>query len=110
MAEALSVLLRLDKKKVYEYAVLLEITPNHLSETVQQTLNSSALSFIHKRILKEIEYLLSFSDISIKQIASALNFDSASQLKGPFADSYDPLLQEKKDRQSNGLFEVFLSG
>lgn len=69
----------LEKKKVYEYAVLLEITPNHLSETVQQTLNSSALSFIHKRILKEIEYLLSFSDMSIKQIASALNFDSASQ-------------------------------
>jgi len=68
-----------EKKRVYEYAELLEITPNHLSETVQQTLNSSALSFIHKRLLKEIEYLLLFSGLSIKQIASKLNFDSASQ-------------------------------
>ena len=68
-----------EKKRVYEYAELLEITPNHLSETVQQTLNSSALSFIHKRLLKEIEYMLSFSGLSIKQIASKLNFDSASQ-------------------------------
>ncbi len=38
------------------------------------------LSFIHKRILKEIEFLLCHSDVSIKQIASQLNFDSASQL------------------------------
>ena len=68
-----------EKKRVYEYAELLKITPNHLSETVQQTLNSSALSYIHKRVLKETEYLLSFSDHSIKQIASALHFDSASQ-------------------------------
>jgi len=68
-----------NKKRVYDYAALLAITPNHLSETVQQTLNSSALSFIHKRILKEIEYLLSFSELSIKQIALKLNFDSASQ-------------------------------
>ena len=68
-----------EKKRVYEYAELLEITPNHLSETVQQTLNSSALSFIHKRLLKEIEYLLSFTNLSIKQIALKLNFDSSSQ-------------------------------
>ena len=68
-----------EKKRVYEYAKLLAITPNHLSETVQQTLNSSALSFIHRRILKETEYLLSFTDLSIKQIALKLNFDSSSQ-------------------------------
>ncbi len=67
------------KKKVYEYAELLQITPNHLSETVQKTLKSSALHFIHKRILKEVEYLLSFSSLSIKQIAAELKFDSPSQ-------------------------------
>jgi len=68
-----------EKKRVYEYAELLDITPNHLSETVQQTLGNSALTYIHRRILKEMEYLLSYSTLPIKQIASKLNFDTASQ-------------------------------
>jgi len=67
------------KKKVYEYAELLEITPNYLSEIIQENLNASALSFIHKRILKESEYLLSFTNKAVKQIAIELNFDSSSQ-------------------------------
>ena len=68
-----------EKKRVYEYAALLGITANHLSETVQQTLGSNALSYIHRRILKEMEYLLCYSALSIKQIASKLNFDTVSQ-------------------------------
>jgi len=67
------------KKKVYEYADMLNITANHLSEIVQNTLHVSALSFIHKRILKEAEYLLCYSELSIKQITSELNFESSSQ-------------------------------
>ncbi len=68
-----------EKKRVYDYAELLGITPNHLSETVQQTLGNSALTYIHKRILKEMEYLLCYSTLPLKQIASKLNFDTASQ-------------------------------
>ncbi|MEA3418309.1 MAG: helix-turn-helix domain-containing protein [Campylobacterota bacterium] len=68
------------KKKVYEYAELLDITPNHLSETIQQTLGNSALTYIHKRILKEMEFLLCHSSMSMKQIASKLSVDTASQL------------------------------
>jgi len=67
------------KKKVYEYAAVLEITPNYLSEIVQENLNATALSFIHKRILKESEYLLSYTDMAIKQVVLKLNFDSPSQ-------------------------------
>ena len=37
-----------------------------------------------------------------------MNFDSASQLTGPFTDSFGPTVREKKKRRSNGLFEVFL--
>ncbi|RLA77365.1 MAG: hypothetical protein DRG30_00350 [Epsilonproteobacteria bacterium] len=69
-----------EKKRVYDYAELLDITPNHLSETVQQTLGNSALTYIHKRILKEVEFLLCHSTLSISQIASNLNVDTASQL------------------------------
>jgi len=67
------------KKSVKEYAVMLGITPKHLSETVQATLHHTALSYIHVRIVKEVQYLLCFSPMSIKQIAYALNFDTLSQ-------------------------------
>jgi len=67
------------KKSVKEYATMLGITPKHLSETVQVTLHHTALSYIHVRIVKEVQYLLCFSPMSIKQIAYALNFDTLSQ-------------------------------
>lgn len=68
------------KKSVKEYARLMGITPKHLSETVKATLHRSALSYIHLRIVKEIQYLLCFGNKSIKQIAYALNIESPSQL------------------------------
>ena len=67
------------KKSVKEYASMLGITPKHLSETVQSTLHHTALSYIHVRIVKEIQYLLCFSDMPIKQMAHALNFETLSQ-------------------------------
>ena len=68
------------KRSVKEYASLLSITPKHLSETVKETLHHTALSYIHIRIVKEIQYLLCFGGMSIKQIAYALNFETLSQL------------------------------
>jgi AraC family transcriptional activator of pobA len=68
------------KKSVKEYALLLGITAKHLSETVKSTLHHTALSYIHVRIIKEIQYLLCFGDMSIKQIAYALHFETLSQL------------------------------
>ncbi len=68
------------KKSVKAYALLLGVTPKHLSETVKGTLRHTALSYIHIRIIKEIQYLLCFGEMSIKQIAYALHFDTISQL------------------------------
>ncbi|WP_415406671.1 helix-turn-helix domain-containing protein [Sulfurovum sp. CS9] len=68
------------KKSVKEYASLLGITPKHLSETVKATLHHTALSYIHVRIIKEIQYLLCFGGMSIKQISYALHFETVSQL------------------------------
>lgn len=67
-------------KHVKDYASLLGITPKHLSETVQQTLHHNALFYIHLRLIKEIQYLLCFSELSIKQITHILNFETPSQL------------------------------
>jgi len=76
------------RKRVQEYADILELTPKHLSETIKDTLNESALFFIHKRIIKEIQYLLVYSSLSIKQIASSLNFENSSEM-GRFFKRYE---------------------
>ena len=68
------------KKSVKAYASILGITPKHLSETIKSTLHHSALSYIHVRIIKEIQYLLCFNDMSIKQISYVLNFETLSQM------------------------------
>ncbi len=77
-----------EKKSVQEYASMMGITPKHLSETIKATLSHSALSYIHVRIIKEMQYLLCFSDMSIKQISHALHFETLSQL-GRFFKRYE---------------------
>ena len=82
------------KKSVKEYALLLGITPKHLSETIQSTLHHTALSYIHVRIIKEVQYLLCFNSMSIKQIAYHLNFETPSQL-GRFFKRYEEMTPKK---------------
>lgn len=77
-------------KSVKSYADMLSITPKHLSETVKTTLHHSALYYIHIRIIKEIQYLLCFSELSIKQISYTLNFDTLSQF-GRFFKRYEKM-------------------
>ncbi|NOR57824.1 MAG: helix-turn-helix domain-containing protein [Sulfurimonas sp.] len=77
-------------KSVKSYADILNITPKHLSETIKDSLGKSALHFIHKRIIKEVQYLLCYSDMSIKQISSNLNFENSSDL-GRFFKRYEGL-------------------
>jgi len=76
------------KKTVQEYADILEITPKYLSETVKDILNRSALYYIHIRILKELQYLLVYTKLSIKQISSTMNFENSSDL-GRFFKRYE---------------------
>ncbi|MCW3467165.1 AraC family transcriptional regulator [Chitinophaga nivalis] len=64
--------------RVEEYAALLHITAKHLSDTVKQETGDTALTFIHQRILREAQFLLEYSALSIKEIAAYLNFDSSS--------------------------------
>lgn len=66
-------------KNISDYAQIIEITPKHLSETLKEKLGKSALYFIHKRTIKEAEYLLAYTQMSIYAIAQRLNFQDASQ-------------------------------
>lgn len=90
------------KKSVKAYASLIGITPKHLSETIKTTLHHSALSYIHVRIIKEIQYLLCFGNISIKQIAYALNFETVSQL-GRFFKRYEGMSPRAYQLKYKGL-------
>lgn len=67
-------------KNVSEYADIIGLSSKHLSETVKEKLGKSALFFIHDRIVKEIKYLLVYTNKNIYDIALSLNFQDASQL------------------------------
>jgi len=66
------------RRSVQQYADMLKITPKHLSETVKSISNHTAMHFIRERIIREAEYLLVYTSLSIKEIAFKLNFDSPS--------------------------------
>lgn len=66
----------LTKKRVSDYAKLLNISAKHLSDTIKAQTKKNALTFIHTRIYNEMLYLLVYSQLSIKQIAHLLHFET----------------------------------
>ncbi|MCC9169092.1 helix-turn-helix domain-containing protein [Pontibacter harenae] len=66
------------KRTVNEYADIMNISAKHLSESVKKETGESALEIIHRRVLREAQYLLAYSTMSIKEIALHLQFDTAS--------------------------------
>lgn len=75
-------------KTVKEYADLMCLTSKYISECVKNQTGLSALSLIHHRILLESEFLLTYSQLSIKEIADKLGFNSVS--------SFSRFFKEKK--------------
>ncbi|MBN9284170.1 MULTISPECIES: helix-turn-helix domain-containing protein [Flavobacterium] len=65
-------------RTVKEYSDLLHISPKYLSECVKQQTGFSAIDIIHQKITLEAEFLLRYSELSIKEIATALSFDTLS--------------------------------
>ncbi|PRX56953.1 helix-turn-helix domain-containing protein [Flagellimonas meridianipacifica] len=68
----------LSKRSIKEYAALLNVTPNHLSETIKSSTGKNALYYINQRLLLEAKNLLRYGHEDIKQIAYTLNFASPS--------------------------------
>lgn len=64
----------ISKIAVEEYARLLNITANHLSQTIKETTGNTAKNFINKRRLEEAKYLLLYSENDIAEISFHLNF------------------------------------
>lgn len=64
------------KRKVGEYAELMNCPPDKLNEICKKGLGKTALEIIHEELLLEIRRLLLLGELSLKEIAYELNFDT----------------------------------
>lgn len=64
----------IEKRTIEEYAELLFVTPNHLSQAIKEASGKNALSFINERLVAEAKSLISFTDFDMAEIAYQLNF------------------------------------
>ena len=69
----------LKKRSVNEYAELLYITPNHLTQVVKKATGRNAKSFIDERVMLEARYLLRYTEIDIKEVSYQLGFSEPPQ-------------------------------
>lgn len=63
---------------VKDYANLLAISPNYLSETVKSVTGRTSTDLINDRMILEIKRLLKHTDMGISEIAYSLNFADQS--------------------------------
>ena len=82
-------------KTVKEYASLMFLSAKYVSECIKNQTGESALSIIQNRIILEADFLLNYSELSIKSISDKLGFISTSafsrffkQIKGISPDKY----------------------
>jgi len=62
------------KRSVKEYADMLSVTANYLSQSVKQISGRNALSFITERVISEAKSLIRYTDMEISWIAYQLDF------------------------------------
>lgn len=90
----------IEKRTVEEYAALLNITPNHLSQTIKLLTEKNAHSYIRERLLSEAKSLIQFTEYDIAEIAYHLNFSDPTNF-GKFFKKHTgltPLQFRKKSR------------
>ncbi|MDZ7899230.1 MAG: helix-turn-helix domain-containing protein [Arcicella sp.] len=60
------------KQSVFEYAELLNISPNYLNKCVKNTINRTAQDLLNEMLILEAKTLLKFSDLQVAEIAVKL--------------------------------------
>ena len=90
----------IDKRTVQEYAGLLSVTANHLSQAVKQASGRNALSFIADRLATEAKSLVLYTSFEIAEIAYQLNFSDPANFGNFFKKQTGlPPLEFRKQRQ-----------
>lgn len=77
----------IEKRTIEEYAYLLNVTPNHLSQSIKSASDKNASSYINERVLAEAKSLIQFTDFDMAEIAYQLNFSDPANL-GKFFKKY----------------------
>lgn len=68
----------IEKRTLAEFAALLHISTNHLSDAIREATGQPAARFIMQRLLVEAQNQLVYSEAGIKEIAYSLQFSSPS--------------------------------
>jgi AraC-like DNA-binding protein len=67
-----------NKHRIADYADLLAVSPNHLNKCVRQTTGRTASDWLEEMILLESKVLLSQTDLTVAQVASAVGMADQS--------------------------------
>jgi AraC-like DNA-binding protein len=67
-----------ERSSVAEYAISLNVTPNHLTQTIKRATGKAPGQIIRERIIFEAERLLQYSNLSTAEIAYQLEFEDPS--------------------------------
>jgi len=86
----------LNKTQVAEYADMIYITPGHLNDTIKTITGRTAKQVIDEKRITEAKRLLFWNELTVKQIASQLNFED---------DAYFNRFFKKHTGQTPALFQ-----
>jgi len=64
--------------RISDYAKILAITPNHLTQMVKQITGKPSVDILHEKTVVEIKRLLLHTDLSISEISEYMNFPDQS--------------------------------
>jgi len=64
--------------RINDYADILAITPNHLTQMVKQITGKTSVEILHRKTVVEIKRLLIHTDLSIAEISDSMNFPDQS--------------------------------
>lgn len=67
-----------DIHNINDYADLLNVTPNHLTQTIKQLTGKTSSNLINEKLIIEIKRLLIHTDNTSSEIANSLNFKDQS--------------------------------
>lgn len=78
----------ISKVFVEQYASMLNVTPNHLSQTIKEVTGKTAKNFITQRRMEEAKYLLKYTNNDIAAISHHLQFSEPTHFNKFFKKAY----------------------
>lgn len=88
-----------EKHGVEDYAVMLNVSANHLSQSIKSATGRNALSFISHRLMHEARSMIKYTGLDIAEIAYQLGFSDPAHF-GKFFKKHSGLTPSEYRRQA----------